>query len=246
MTGEEAFACWSNPTGPWSNWVKPALFTHKRQISGMPDRFLDDLPLAWAPPADSGTALVLDLPNDTALVMAGPLAKRGYQPVPVYNCCDGPSPALEVDSILTQLWTHAVTVGALTLNANTPPAFLLDARRKEPKKPAPGRFDNRWIVLPQDFPSASLLQSRGIHTALLVQTLRRQPQEDLAHAMLRWQEGGMKIMATDLTGPPEPITIQKPRRFKSAAWALLAMAGLVQSSVGGFGGFVPTPSSGGS
>ena len=55
--------------------------------------------------------------------------------------------------------------------------------------PGPGTFDNRWVVFPQDFPSAAFLRSRGVAEVLLIQA-GAQPQEDLAHVLLRWQQGG--------------------------------------------------------
>ena len=243
MNSEEIYYSWANPSGPWSDWIKPALFSQAYSIGAMPDLLPDAPHLPWVPAANAGTALVLDLPDDASFVIGLALAEKGYQPVPLINTCNGHNPALNLNSIIRQLWTQAARVKNYSWGDATPPVFLLDARRKEPQRPAPGGFDNRWIVLPQDFPSAALMLSRGLHTVMLVQTHKTQPRDDLAHVMLRWQEAGMKIMATDLAGPAEAITIRKPRFFRNAWWALLAMGGLIRSSAGGFGGIVPTPSS---
>ena len=51
-------------------------------------------------------------------------------------------------------------VGPGLAATHAPPAFLLDSDRMKAPAPDPGRFDNRWLVFPQDFPSAAFLRSR--------------------------------------------------------------------------------------
>ena len=41
-------------------------------------------------------------------------------------------------------------------------------------------FDNRWLVFPQDFPSANVLLGRGLKHVSLVQDGRDSPRNDLA------------------------------------------------------------------
>jgi len=45
--------------------------------------------------------------------------------------------------------------------------------------------------------------------------------------------------------PPRPVEIQKPSRFRSAMYRMLAMVGLRRNSAGGFGAIVPIPGQGG-
>jgi hypothetical protein len=130
-------------------------------------------------------------------------------------------------------------IQALGLADDAPPIFLLDDARTHGINPADeGVFDNRWMVFPQDFPSAKLLKSRGIEDILLVQETRL-PQEDLAHVLLRWQEAGLRIHSHD----GKPLVIPQPSRFKAPWYRALAITGLRRNRVGGFGSRVPLNSS---
>jgi hypothetical protein len=134
----------------------------------------------------------------------------------------------------------------LEFSENAPPAFLLDSRRLEnPAPKTPGLFDNRWMVFPQDFPSASLLKDRGIDAVLLVQSGREQPSDDLAHVLLRYQEAGLKIYSKDPanTDPCASITVRRPSGFRTVWYRAMAMLGLRRNSAGGFGSFVPVAGS---
>jgi hypothetical protein len=135
------------------------------------------------------------------------------------------------------------------LASEAPPAFLLDAGRMTADGPiGPGRFDNRWMVFPQDLPSASFLLSRGLFKAIVLQRRAGQPAEDLAHALLRWQEAGIEILAFDPApagGAPQRIRIEKPSRFRALWHRALAIGGLRRNSAGGFGMVIPVPSQGG-
>jgi hypothetical protein len=136
----------------------------------------------------------------------------------------------------------------LTLASDPPPAFVLDALRLKGTKPfSNDMFDNRWMLFPQDFPSAKFLREHGIRRLVLVQGGQSQPQEDLSHVLLRWQEAGIEILvkAVDDAGLPEKITVSRPSRFRALWYRALAILGLRRSSVGGFGSFIPTTSGAG-
>jgi hypothetical protein len=83
--------------------------------------------------------------------------------------------------------------------------------------------------------------------ALLVQKDRLEPQDDLAHTLLRWQQGGVTILAKRLDNhaPPTEIKVQRPSRYKSLWYRVLAQLGLRRSSAGGFGSYIPEPTSAG-
>ena len=112
--------------------------------------------------------------------------------------------------------------------------------------PSPGVFDNRSISLPTDFPSANLLLSRGIRRIVLIQSRHSEPQADLSHSLLRWQQAGLTILAAaiDEPDPPRPITIKRPRAYRLLWYHLLAKLGLRSNPLGGIGGFLPMPSTG--
>lgn len=112
--------------------------------------------------------------------------------------------------------------------------------------PAPGRFDNRWLVFPQDFPSANFFLSRAIQTLLLVQE-KDQPLADLAHVLLRWQEAGIRLLLKNplLPAPVTDLHVHRPSQFRSIWYRVMALAGLRRNSAGGFGSIVPQASSGG-
>jgi hypothetical protein len=243
MTKEECFAAWAPEEAVWSPWAKPVLFTQLDRAPAPPPQ-----PLAWEAPEASGwaaagtQALVLDLPGEDSVRVGLALAQLGYRPVPLFNATYGPSPVLEMGPVLLRLQAGAERLREAPLRIDAPPAFLLDAERMEPKaQPSPGSFDNRWITLPQDFPSAALLRSHGLVEALLVQRGRSQPREDLSHVLRRWQEGGLRITSLDLArgGAPEPLDVPRPSLFRHAWYAALTVFGLRRNNVGGFGSAIP-------
>jgi hypothetical protein len=253
MDREELFAQWAPMESPWSAWAKPVLFAH---VSDAPLPLdvpapADDwraLDVAWAPLPSDRTAIVVDLQGVGSVRMGLALAARGHRPVPLYNCCPGPNPVLQVRPIEEALRRGAVDLAALRLDPNAPPAFLLDADRlSAPGRLAPGMFDNRWMTFPQDFPSANFLASQGITTALVVQTEVRQPSDDLRHVLLRWQEAGIGVLqiGTARGGQPQRLLVDRPSRFRWVWYRALAALGLRRNSAGGFGSVIPHPSSGG-
>jgi hypothetical protein len=154
---------------------------------------------------------------------------------------------VDVGPILSALFHAAPRLEGLPLPAKAAPAFLLDANRQVGRfSPLPGRFDNRSVSFPTDFPSANLLLSRGIHRAVLVQESGTRPQADLAHTLRRWQEAGiaieLKLLAVD--GPPVPLVVSRPSQFRSLWHRLLVASGLRRNPLGGFGGMLPMPSAG--
>jgi hypothetical protein len=139
-------------------------------------------------------------------------------------------------------------VERLALPADARPAFLLDADRLGgTTQPKPGLFDNRWMTFPQDFPSANFLRAHAIQSVLLIHTRPDQPQEDLAHVLLRWQEAGVPLRVVRPTAghTPQPLEVRRPRGFRRLWYRVLATFGLRRNSAGGFGAVVPQPSSGG-
>lgn len=253
MKPAELYDLWAPKDSIWSNWAKPVLFA---------DHVFDDLPLstlagwrslnvAWAP-TDGSSAIVLDLPGAFTVWFGMALAQRGFRPVPMFNGVAGSrfgaSPVIDVSAIVSALHAAVEDLMTFQLPPNAPPAFLLDSNRRHGEGLLePGRFDNRWCVFPQDFPSANFLLSQNIRSVVLVKDNADRPQRDLAHVLLRWQEAGIQILSCQQTdqNQPTPIQIEKPDNFRALWYRAMVLAGLRRNSAGGFGAVVPEPSSSG-
>jgi hypothetical protein len=246
MTGEALFEIWAPAESIWSPWAKPVLFAQISAQDGLPPG-VDFEPRVgtWVPPLSGGAAIVIDLPGRESVTMALALAARGYRAVPLYNGCAGPMEVVNTAGIEDALVRGAAALPGLGVPPNAPPAFMLDADRMRGQSVAgPGRFDNRWLIVPQDFPSANFLLAKGIQSVLLLQRGRAQPQEDLAHVLLRWQQAGLRIQTKDPNepGPVADIRVARPSRFRSLLHTAATLLGLRRNSAGGFGSVVPTPS----
>lgn len=247
IQGETLFRMWAPEESVWARWAKPVVFAQLRPALPMrpwPDWSTWDL--SWAPPAGD-TAIVVNLRGDESVLTGLALTARGYRPVPLYNACSDLAELVDTTSIMAALVMGAEHLQRANLPADAPPVFLLDAGRSgSGALPVPGRFDNRWIVFPQDFPSANFLLSRGLRTVLLVERASERMDRDLAHVMLRWEEGGVQLMLKDpvVPEPARPIKAPRPLYFRSALARVLVAAGLRRNSAGGFGAVIPEPSSG--
>lgn len=207
MTGRELFEVWAPPESIWSQWVSPALFAQIecRQTTQEADPRGPE-PAWYEAVASPEAAVIVDLPGAESIRLALTLAERGYRPVPIINASPGPfvpysglipqsAVALDMSSLVKEICRGTPRLQGVGLATNAPPAFILDALRLKGTKPlADDMFDNRWMVFPQDFPSARLLAEKGITRVILVQTQKASPSEDLSHVLLRWQEAGMEIL----------------------------------------------------
>lgn len=248
MNGSELFDVWAPADSVWSRWAKPVLFAEQGAAPPDPSQpmlVLPELNLSL----DRNTAVVVDLPGMDSVLTGLALAREGFRPVPLFNCGHHSAAVVDTGSILRLLRGGAEILAGLAFSPEAPPAFLLDARRlPSGVSLKPGMFDNRWMVFPQDFPSANFLKSRQIHRVLLLEGGGQpQPASDLAHVLLRWQEAGLQIYAAGPTGEDmRELRVEKPWSFRQAWYRALAVAGLRRNSAGGFGSIIPQPSSGGS
>ena len=267
MTGKELFEIWAPNDSIWSQWASPALFAQIDYAKADDPSQADMLALPWHErKARPDTAVVLDLPGADSIRLALALAWRGYRPVPIINASPGPiglqlnllsqptrsTPSaivvLDMSCLVREICERTPRLQALPLTSDAPPAFVLDSLRLKGTNPlSDDMFDNRWMVFPQDFPSAKFLAEQTIKRVMLVQTEKREPQEDLSHVLLRWQEAGIEILskASGDTSLPSRITVSRPSRFKASWYRALAIMGLRRSSVGGFGSFIPETSAAG-
>jgi hypothetical protein len=253
MTRSEIFDVWAPADALWSAWAKPVLFAHLGPPPVLPQS--PEIGLDWAHRVDGESAVVVDLPGASSVAVGLHPAQLGYRPVPLYNACPSPDTAaapgltiVDMEPIMAALAGGTERLSRLMLPPTAPPAFLLDDRRRygSTVAPAPGVFDNRSVSLPTDFPSASRLLAHGIRRVVLVQERSTDPQEDLAHTLVRWQEAGMEILAVNLStpDPARSITVQRPAMYRRIWQRVLATMGLRRNPLGGFGGLLPEPSTG--
>jgi hypothetical protein len=256
MTREEIYDAWvpdlpDDEFGmPWSNWAKPVLFASLGTpvTAPPPEPGREDDPRRTVAPGweRERFAGVVDLPGPDAVRCGMDFAELGFRPVPLFNGCPGHGELVSTTELCHALARFAPRLRELRIDNDARPVFLLDSNRMVLNSPRrPGLFDNRWLTLPQDFPSVNLLLGRGIERALLVQQKPGQPGEDLAHVLRRWQEGGIRIAVCSPGGSGvEDLDIKKPSRFRSLWYRLGATAGLLPNSAGGFGAVIPLPSAG--
>ncbi len=255
MEGLQLFEIWAPPESVWSRWAKPALFaeltpaTFSNLGADAPAEGVEAT-VVQPPPdfqVDIWTAFIVDVPGARAVEIGMAMARAGYRPVPLFNTAYHPFAIVPVNEIVRRLQDGAAELPGLAIPADAPPAFLLDSNRLDPKAPAsPGKFDNRWIVFPQDFPSANFLRSRGIQRVVVLQTelLMGKPRLDLSHVLLRWREAGIELYVQDPEGTqsPRPMEVDRPSLFRNVFYRALTMFGMRRNSAGGFGSIVPQPS----
>jgi hypothetical protein len=258
MTGREIYEFWAPASDEWSPWVKPVLFAEidEAAVAGAPARPPEESGLRCTVGSRRDTAVVVDLPGPQSLLAGFELAKDGYRPVPLYNTTSGrrqrvpPDKCVltDIDAFVQLLCTPLPDYVRNTIVGDNPPAFLLDSRRlRGANHPGPGVYDNRWMVFPQDFPSAKFLRSRGITQVIVIQVTLL-PAEDLTHVLLRWREEGLVIYLQNAgeSSSLRPAEIRRPSRFRWAFYRALALMGLRRNSAGGFGSVIPISGQGGS
>lgn len=248
MTKEELFDAWAPDGVEWSPWAKPVLFAQWPDTVTPPatDPQWPDANYLWLPQAGGRTVLVIDLPAVDSVRTGVAFARRGYRPVPLFNTSYGPSAVLELAPLFLALGKGALHLKTISLARNAPAAFLLDADRMQPPvPPSPGKFDNRWVVFPQDFPSATFLRAHGVTDVLLIHN-GKSVQEDLAHVLLRWQQGGLRLLsASPSDSATSELTVPKPSWFRQAWYRALTISRLRRNNAGGFGAVIPVSTSGG-
>jgi len=251
MTGEQIFDLWTPAASRWAVWAKPVLFTDLPALTEAPSSSADDGPpnVDWLKSLTPDSVLIVDLPGSQSILYALALARVGFQPVPLFNCCSSSSdeevlPTLELREDLVR---GASQLQTISLSPDARPAFLLDADRLAGRHaPSPGKFDNRWMTFPQDFPSGTFLREAGIASIILIQAYSVNPQEDLRQVFLRWQEAGLQILSKSLVDsrPPAPVAVTPTPKYRWFFQRALAMAGFRHNSAAGFGSVIPDPSTG--
>ncbi len=263
---EALYARWAPDASPWSPWVKPVIFTEvKREPVGDVPAEVDRVDVSWAPDpmveeveAEAGyreaperarvaakdrAALIVDVPGAHGAVLGLALVRRGYRPVPLYNGVAGGRHGYRATDIARVLASGARLLREGGLPADAPPAFLLDRERMN-GRPMPGQLDSRWVVFPQDFPSATALRARAI-TRVILKSDGGEVAEDLAHVLLDWKREGLPLFVAVAGRPLDALEVKEPPRYRSLLRRAAVLMGLRRSSAGGFGGIIPLPSSSG-
>ncbi|MFO0874660.1 MAG: hypothetical protein U0575_11920 [Phycisphaerales bacterium] len=259
MDAQSLFEQWAPTESFWSAWAKPSLFARSGRDLASEGRGAPPsapgaaVPGGGAPPPPNWlrhlprrAAIVVDLPGAEAVHAGVALAVAGFRPVPLFNTTANPAALVDVKSVVAALIEHASAIGAIAIDADAAPAFLIDCNRAPGTRGAPGRFDNRWIVFPQDFPSGEVLRANGIEEAIVVRDDAKPPAADLLRVLATWRAAGLRVDQLDRSSDARPCALDmRPRRFFGP---MLAMAtvflGLRRNSAGGFGAWIPVRASG--
>jgi len=253
-SGKDLYRIWAPDNSIWSKWVSPALFAQIECSEGS-TASNPTLPSQIWPAIStlSQAAAVIDLPGADAIRFGIALAKHGYRPVPIINPSPGPSllpfshpsasnTSLSVNALANEICAATHVLQNLNLPSTSLPVFILDSKRltgdREISKEI---YDNRWMVFPEDFPSARFMLENAIKQVILVQEDRRPPQSDLASVLIKWQRSGIDVLlkVTTATDAPYKITVSSANRLSEFIDHLLIFLGVSRKSVGGFGSSFP-------
>lgn len=267
MTPQELYALWAPADSIWSPWVLPVPFAQLICVSTEEPLELPHFHLDWLSRGTGDMALMVDLPGEAAIHYGLAALGLGFRPVPVIDGSPGPGDsvvtglpkhgnppppsdvAVDMRGLLRALCQGAKYLQRASVRNDAPPAFLLDAKRMETAAEGlEGAYDNRWMTFPQDFPSGRFLLEHGMRKLVLVHGgYAKQPQDDLAHVLLRWQEAGVAIEAKFAWNEEGPVAINvsRPNRYRVAWYRAIAALGLRRNDAGGFGGYPKVQSGGG-
>jgi len=248
LNSKECFARWAPQDSLWSAWAKPTLFVSMDRLElnrlNVVSEVFEQVHL---PGADQGCALIVELEGVLSIRFGLHAAAAGYRPVPLYNCWSdaGTVEAVPTQSLMNELAKGALVLESKGLGSDAPPAFLLDQNRLKGKETlVPGDFDNRWMVFPQDFPSARYMKDHGIKYVLWITREPAEPSRDLVHILYQWQTEGIPIHARTLPADTSKlIHVSRPSGFQSLWHRALAILKFKRNSAGGFGSVIPDPSS---
>lgn len=203
-------------------------------------------PPAWAGP---GTWLIVDLPGvDSVALGLHLVATAGYQPVCTFDNWPHIRGLLRSEAVLAALLhgASAMAQHRARLGESAPPMWLCDRDRLSDRARVPGRFDNRYILEDRLMPPVSLLRVAGIERVVcVVASVEAGPGLDLMVNLQEYAKAGLEVAQVGVSdafewAAPRPLP-PKPADDKALRTLVRTM---VRASGGGFGGFIPTPSSG--
>jgi hypothetical protein len=223
-TGKEIFEIWAPRGAAWSAWASPVAFAILN---------CDELGVRAASatstgalniPVTPGVAYVIDLAGASAVRLAMSLARAGLRPVPIFNASPLPltpgeaarSALVDMTYVSRELCFAASELSSLSIQNEAAPVFVIDANRMSGKFSLDQRFDNRWIVYPQDFPSGAKLREHGITRIVTIQHTEMIA-DDLNDVLMEWQNAGLEIA----TRRDDERAAEVRRHVKPTPWLLL-------------------------
>lgn len=243
----DLFETWAPPKLRWSAWAKPVLFMQSHDVFRVVP-FSLDVPDDIVQPTlkvVSSAAIIIDLPGDDAVALALALARHGIRPVPLHNCTLGPGVNTVSAHEIFHAYVHAAPdLAALSIAEDAAPAFIIDSARLR-GYPVANMYDNRWLVFPQDFPSARAFREANLNRVVVI---RRGDtiEHDLRAVLRAWHRDGLTIELFDLDRIAlTPLTYSLSWMGALGDVLRLAFHGLRSNSAGGFGGVVPDVSTSG-
>jgi hypothetical protein len=201
---------------------------------------------AWAAP---GHLVIVDLPGPQSAAVGFQLARMaGYQPVCTFDNWPHQLGVLRTEFVVAALlhYASALHKARERLTAESPPVWICDRERFTGTQPSPGRFDNRYIIEDRLLPGPRLLRAQGIRKVIYVTPSPCALSEDLRNYLDELTPKGIAVATASIATPELWMNeITYVRKFNApSGWSLTTLM-LMRSSAGGFGGFVPEPSSGG-
>jgi hypothetical protein len=212
MNRAQVFEAWAPERSPWSAWAKPVSFAWLRDDGIEASAPLPHLTVPAVPVA--GTAIIVDLPGKNAVLAGVALAAQGFRPVPLFNALPGSDESLvDVVTIQEGLVDGVARLEALAVPSEASPAFVLDALRSRSRhRGVVGRFDNRSVTFPSDFPSPQRLLAAGLSRVRLLLDGTRRPSGDLVRVLVAFRAAGLEIDVQNLAEPAiAPVRCTLPR-----------------------------------
>jgi len=196
--------------------------------------------------------LLLDFPGPMAIHAGYSFAYRGgFQPVCTFDNWPNRHGVLKAEDIISAMLYYAPYVEDIhkVYTATCPPMWLCDFSRNGRGKPLPSQYDNRYALEDRLLPGPRLLADNGIDSIVyLTEEAPRLASWDVIPWLRNVASKGIKVHLATLADEkryhnPMPIRAgdSKTVILKSNREARK----LMRSSAGGFGGFVPEPSSSG-
>ena len=229
------YKIWAPENSEWSTWAKPILFAYMSH----PVEPIQQIPFINMT-LSSNTMIIVDLPGKEGVETSLAFAVKGYRPVPLYNGTMGDGSMLvDVNEICESIISLTDALNTMPISPEAPPVFMLDSNRMNGSR-APGYYDNRWCVFPQDMPSAEFLKDKGINNIIIY--TNGTVQTDLERILYDYQKSGIALYVYT-TGAQSPVGFdaKKQRLFSDMTYRFRVILGLKRNATGGFGGRVPLP-----
>jgi hypothetical protein len=213
----EAIAGWQlPPQNPWANYEKLTLLTYLADtpvVANMPDvTHLEVVRRAEAAATrlgmvgiPQGTAWIVDLRGAASVAFGATLSRISaakIAPVLTFNNWPAEEEVVPAEQTLAALVSmRPRLLGPADQTAT--PVFLLDAWRLAYREtqPDPEAMDNRYMLLPSDFPDAATLRAQGITRVVYMvedRGVSSTEEDDFHEVALAYQDAGVDLCLVDL------------------------------------------------